>query len=225
MGSGKNTSFATMDFIDNIAKSVDSGEFAFGVFIDLSKAFDNINHDLLLKKLAYYGITNLALQWFRSYLSDRCQYVKWNNNSSDVLPISTGVPQGSVLGPLLFLLYINDLPMASTALKLVLFADDSNLLLQGKNPNEMSHSLSKELEIINDWFCASKLLLNANKTKLIIFKSRKCRVDLDPPPVYLNGVEIKRVPHENFLGLQLDETLKWYDRTSKVANCLSQKLK
>ena len=219
-----NTSFATMDFLDKVAKSVDNGEFAFGVFIDLSKAFDTINHELLLTKLAHYGVTGLALQWFRSYLSDRSQYVKWNNETSNVLPISTGVPQGSVLGPLLFLLYINDLPMASQILKLVLFADDSNLLLQGKNPNDMSTVLSQELEIINDWFCANKLLLNANKTKLIIFKSRKCRMDVDPPPVYLNGVEIKRVPHENFLGFQLDETLKWYDHTSKVANCLSQKI-
>ena len=163
--------------------------------------------------MAYYGINNQALQWFRSYLSDRRQYVRWNNDNSGILPISTGVPQGSVLGPLLFLLYINDLPMASAVLKLVLFADDSNLLLQGKNPSDISNTLSIELSKINDWFCANKLLLNANKTKLIIFKSRKCRVNIDPPPVFLNGVEIKQVGHNNFLGLQIDETFKWYDHT------------
>ena len=219
-----NTSFATMDFLDNVARSVDNGEFAFGVFIDLSKAFDTINHDLLLTKLAHYGIKDNVLNWFRCYLTNRRQYVKWNNSTSETLPISTGVPQGSVLGPLLFLLYINDLPMASRILKVVLFADDSNLLLQGKNCDDMAKMLSKELEIIYDWFCANKLLLNAGKTKLIIFKSRKCRVEADPPAIYLNGTEIKQVPHENFLGLQLDQTVKWYDHTSKVANCISRKI-
>ena len=80
------------------------------------------------------------------------------------------------------------------------------------------------MKFIYDWFCANMLLLNAGKTKLIIFKSRKCRVETNPPPIFLNGIEIKQVPHENFLGLQLDQTLKWYDHTGKVANCLSRKI-
>ena len=222
--SNHNTSFATIDFLEKVASSVDKGEFAFGVFIDLSKAFDTINHGILINKLKYYGITGLSLQWFTSYLTNRNQYVTWNGNNSSTLPISTGVPQGSVLGPLLFLLYINDLPVASTLLELVLFADDSNILMQGKNLNDIAISLSKELVTIDDWFCANKLLLNASKTNLIIFKSRKCRSEINPPPIYLNGVEIKQVPHVNFLGIQLDETLKWYDHTSKVANCISKKI-
>ena len=206
------------------ANSVDNGEFAFGVFIDLSKAFDTINHGLLLKKLKYYGINDLSLQWFSSYLANRSQYVIWNGVSSTTLPISTGVPQGSVLGPLLFLLYINDLPKTTKILQLILFADDSNLLLQGKNLSDMSKTLTTELGVINDWFSANKLLLNASKTKLIIFKSRKCRQETNPPPIYLDGVQIKQVPHENFLGFQLDETIKWYDHTNKVATCISQKI-
>ena len=219
-----NTSFATMDFLNTIAHSVDQGELAFGVFIDLSKAFDTINHELLLKKLEHYGIAGIALDWFRSYLSGRSQYVSWNNVTSSTLPIKTGVPQGSVLGPLLFLLYINDLPWASNKLKLVLFADDSNILLQGKDSTELSHTIAAELETIYDWFCANKLLLNASKTKLIIFKSRKCRLSFNHDPVYLDGIEIKQVPNENFLGLQLDDTLKWYEHTQRISNCLSQKI-
>ena len=124
----------------------------------------------------------------------------------------------------MFLLYINDLPSASKKLQLVLFADDSNILLKGKNPTDLAQTLTTELETIDDWFSANKLLLNASKTKLIIFKSRKCRQEFDPTPIYLDGIEIKQVPSENFLGLQLDDTLKWYDHTQKVANCLSQKI-
>ena len=121
-----------MDFIADVAASVDKGEFAFGIFIDLSKAFDTINHGILLQKLNRYGVKDKSLAWFESYLNGRRQYVEFDGVKSEMLPNLTGVPQGSVLGPLLFLLYVNDLPCASDLIKMVLFADDSNLLLKGK---------------------------------------------------------------------------------------------
>ena len=219
-----NTDFATMDFVADIASSVDKGEFAFGVFIDLSKAFDTINHEVLLQKLKWYGIKGKPLDWFESYLSGRRQYVEFNGVTSETLPNTTGVPQGSVLGPLLFLLYVNDLPCSSETVKMVLFADDSNLLLKGKRPEDIANIANGEIEHIQDWFATNKLLLNADKTKLIVFTSRKCRNKPRDTCIKINGVTVKQVEHETFLGLELDETLKWYSHTDKIANCISKKI-
>ena len=116
-----------MEITERIKESIDSGKFGCGIFIDLRKAFDTVNHDILYKKLEHYGVRGMLLEWFKSYLTDRKQYVFYNGESSDLKLISCGVPQGSVLGPLLFLIYINDLPNISTNLKFFLFADDTNI--------------------------------------------------------------------------------------------------
>ena len=218
------TIFATMDFVDHIARNVDDGNFSYGVFLDLSKAFDTINHSFLLKKLHHYGVRGISLDWFESYLSDRSQYVSWNGSNSRSLPITTGVPQGSVLGPLLFLIYVNDLPAATNSLKTILFADDSNLVLNGQDAEITARQVSSELTHIYEWFCTNKLLLNTSKTKLIIFRSRKSREDLSPFTVTLDGNIISQVSHENFLGIDVDNTLKWYNHTEKVANCITRKI-
>jgi hypothetical protein len=222
--SSHSTTHAMIDFVNYIGEAVDSGDVVYGVLCDLSKAFDTINHQCLLKKLDHYGVKGTALSWFHSYLTDRSQYVLWQQASSGLLALTTGVPQGSVLGPLLFLLYINDLPSATDLLKVVLFADDSNLAIRGKDPKILSQIMTAELANISDWFSANRLLLNPNKTKLIVFRSRKCRKDLDAPPVILNGAELQQTSNESFLGVQLDETMKWYDHTCKIANNLSRKL-
>ena len=218
------TTHAMIDFVNYIGEAVDSGDVAYGVLCDLSKAFDTINHSCLLDKLDHYGIRGPVLSWFQSYLTDRTQYVSWQQVSSGLLPLTTGVPQGSVLGPLLFLLYINDLPSATSLLRVVLFADDSNLVVRGKDPTTLSNIMTAELANISDWFSANRLLLNPSKTKLIVFRSRKCRKDLTAPAVFLNGVELQQTTNESFLGVQLDETMKWYEHTCKLANNLSRKL-
>ena len=129
-----------------IKKTIDDGMFGIGVFIDLQKAFDTVNHSILLKKLEHYGIRGVALDWFSSYLSERKRYVSINGHSSEKLDISCGVPQGSVLGPLLFLIYINDLPYVSKYLSFFLFADDTNIYFKHHDLIQLQKIMNRELK-------------------------------------------------------------------------------
>ena len=219
--SGRNTSHATLDFIHSIEEAIESNQYAIGVFCDLSKAFDTLNHEILLKKLEHYGIRGKANNWFRSYLKDRKQYVELNNKKSSCLSIDTGVPQGSILGPLLFLVYINDLPSASN-LKCVSFADDSNLLIKGENLKELTITLTKELEGINDFFKANQLKLNAKKTKMVFFRKKSLPHDHQQMDVVLDGVKLNHDDDAEFLGTIIDGTLSWEKHCTKVANKISR---
>ena len=130
---GHSTHHALITLVDKITKSIDSGDIVIGVFLDLKNAFDTVNHKILLKKLYHYGIRGNLNKWFESYLADRSQYVLFNGKTSDTRNVNCGVPQGSILGPLLFILYINDFSNVSDILFYVLFADDTNVFLNGKD--------------------------------------------------------------------------------------------
>ena len=129
-------------------------------FLDFSKAFDTVDHNILFTKLEFYGIRDTALTWFKSYLSNRTQFVEYDNVQSDKKVITCGVPQGSILGPLLFLIYINDLALVSSKLFSLLFADDSNMFLTGKDPNELIRHMNIEIKHVIDWLKVNKLSLN-----------------------------------------------------------------
>ena len=219
--SGRNTTHATLDFIHSIEEAIESNQYAIGVFCDLSKAFDTLNHDILLQKLDHYGIRGKANMWFQSYLNNRKQYVELNNKKSSCLPIDTGVPQGSILGPLLFLIYINDLPSASN-LKCVSFADDSNLLIQGDNLKELTLNLTKELEGISDFFKANQLKLNAKKTKMVFFRKKSLPDGHQQMDVVLDGTKLSHDDEAEFLGTIIDGTLSWEKHCTKVANKISR---
>ena len=219
--SGHNTTHATLDFIKNIETSIESGNYAIGVFCDLSKAFDTLNHEILLSKLEHYGIRGTALMWFESYLKNRTQYVELNGFKSSCLPLKTGVPQGSILGPLLFLLYINDLPSASK-LKCVIFADDTNLLIEGNDLGKMIDSLNQELKEISDFFKANQLKLNPKKTKSVIFRRKTLRHDYVLSDILLDGEVLTVNDEASFLGITIDSNLSWEKHCTNVANKISR---
>ena len=166
--SNHSTSQALVNVLDRVYESLDKGDIAVGVYLDIEKAFDCINHNILLDKLKYYGIRGVAWNWFSSYLENRKQFVSVNYTSS-VMVINYGVPQGSVLGPLLFLLYINDIQYADPAAILNLFADDTSLFVFDRDPTELFIRCNHSLNALNDWFLANKLKLSLDKCLYTLF--------------------------------------------------------
>ena len=158
-------------------------------------------------KLHKYGIRGLAYKWFSTYLSNRQQYVSFNGNDSQPQVIKCGVPQGSILGPLLFLLYVNDIANVSSVLFMILFADDTNVFVQGKNINKMFNTMNGELQKLAEWMCINKLSLNVKKTEYIMFSLK--RISVSEKQIVLNGIPIERVKMFKFLGGLIDEHLTW----------------
>ena len=141
---------ALLCLVDKIPSALNDGDFVLGLFLYLSKAFDTVNHVILLQKLYKYGVRGNCYDWFHSYLSVRKQYVIYQNTSSEIKQIKCGDPQGSILGPLLFLLYINDIVNISQDIFLLLFADDTNLFINGKNISKMSELLNNEFKKVTN---------------------------------------------------------------------------
>ena len=169
-------------------------KYTLGLFIDLSKAFDTVDHSILLKKLELYGITDRNHGWLKSYLSNRRQFVQINEKEKTSLEtISCGVPQGSILGPLLFLLYVNDLKNASNILDPIMFADDTNLFFTHKDIRYLFQIVNQELENINQWFVSNKLSLNIKKPRYSFFHTpiQKENIPLLFPKLIINNQEIE----------------------------------
>ena len=194
-----------------------------GLFIDLFKAFDTVDHQILLNKLYHYGIRGIAFNWFSSYLSDRQQYVQYNGVNSSRRCIKCGVPQGSVLGPLLFLVYINDMCNVSKILDLIRFADDTNVFFSHKNVDVIQKTLNDELPKLSDWCNANKLSVNLKKSKFMIFRPRQKRQTLDIK-LEINHCAIERVKETLFWGVILDETFSWKPHIANVARKISKSI-
>ena len=206
--------------VDKITEALDKGECVVGIFLDFSKAFDTVNHDILLQKLSLYGIQDTALTWFKDYLHNRTQYVTYNSTKSIKQIITCGAPQGSIQGPLSFLLYVYDLATMSNAFWPVLFADVTSLFISGKDPEVMCDAINNDLAKIQEWLYCNKLSLNVLKTHYMIFTARnKTATDLD---IKINEVRIERVYETKFLGVLVDSQLAWKQHIEYTCkNCLN----
>ena len=216
------TNHAIISIVQKIQDAIKNKKIAIGVFIDLQKAFDTVNHSILLEKLNHYGITGISNTWFKSYLTDRQQFVSISGKNSDFTTTEHGVPQGSVLGPLLFLIYINDLHQCIHNSNSFHFADDTNLLyippnnIRNKN---IVRRLNIDLKSLNTWLMANKISLNSSKTELIVF--RKKNVPIPNLKIKLNGVSLKPKGEIKYLGITIDEHLTFKSHI----NIMNAKLK
>ena len=172
------TNSALVMLIDKITSALDSGNFVLGVFLDFSKAFDTVDHSILLKKLHHLGIRGNSYNWINDYLSRRKQFVMYNNYNSSMKKIQCGVPQGSILGPLLFLLYLNDISNVAPEICKILYADDTNLFFSDRNIDVLYDKMNRELSAIMEWLICNKLSLNVEKTQYILFSSGKKKVTI-----------------------------------------------
>ena len=210
--------------LKQIISYLDKGYFTIGIYLDFSKAFDTVNHQILLNKLECYGIRGLANKWITSYLADRQQLTIYNNGKhSNISQIKCGVPQGSILGPILFLIYINDLGTISNKISTIMFADDSNIFASEPNLKNIETVLNSEIPVLIDWLRANRLSLNVDKRHTMIFgptrKSKPHKANIQ-----IEGRTLDIVNSTKFLGVILDSSLNWKNHilqlTKKIAKSI-----
>ena len=196
--------------------------FVCGVFIDFEKAFDTVNHEILCQKLIYYGFRGKSQLLIKSFLSNRKQYVSINGFNSDNRDITCGVPQGSNLGPLLFLLYINDFRFSLCQSNSNHFADDTCILFSSSKLKTIESILNYDLKCASIWFRANRLSLNVSKSKLLIFHSKQKKIEYSKIYIKLNASKLIPSSVVKYLGLYIDNNLSWDHNTFQLSKKLSR---
>ena len=218
------TELAVLELTDRALIKIDEKQLPIAIYMDLSKEFDTLDHTILIKKLSHYGISGNALRWFTSYLTNRIQYMEIDTIASTQQMITTAVPQGSILGPLLFLIYVNDLLQCSSLFDFVLYADDDTTVFssieyafteQSINQND---TINDELQQVGDWLAVNDLVLNVEKTKYMVFHPYQKDISSLNTELCINSEQIERVNNFNFLGILIDEHLNWKAHKEMVAN-------
>ena len=213
------TQHALTHLVDYLTEKIDSSKNSIAVFLDLAKAFETVNHKILLEKLHHYGIRGLPFELMRSYLTGRKQCVKCGEIFSDYLNVVCGIPQGSTLGPLLFILYINDLPFMVN-LSTILFADDTCVTSSNSNISILVNDINQMLERLNKWFISNKLTVNYKKTNYMVFLgSRKQRFK---GIIKMGDATLKKVSSAKYLGLTLDDNLNWNCHVTELCKNFSK---
>ena len=218
---GKSTEHAIIDIQENILNSLESRETPCCLFLDFAKAFDTVNHNILLHKLNHYGIRGTALQLIESYLTDREQCTQLNNITSDMDYIKHGVPQGSILGPLFFLLYINDIANSSALLTFYLFADDTTIFFPHKDLKVLEETINNELTHVSKWLTANKLSLNVGKSNVLLFcgKNKKSTTSIN---IKINGLAVEEKEYTKYLGILIDNKLTFSKHIQHVNSRLAK---
>ena len=217
------THTALIEAVNSWCTNIDKGLLNGVIFIDLKKAFDTIDHKVAITKLAKFGLDSTSLTWFQSYLENRNQQCHVNGHSSSFQKITRGVPQGSLLGPLLFLIYINDLPNCLKSAVPRMYADDTSLSFAASDQGCLQSELNHEIENVTMWLKANKLSLNVTKTELMVIASRqKLLTQKDSEiDIHVDNTEIKRVTSAKSLGVYIDETLSWQEHVNEISKKIS----
>ena len=198
-------------------ENIDKNNLNFALFLDLKKAFDTVDHEVLVRKLKVYGIDGIELEWFRSYLRSRQQYCSLNGHKSSLLQVTCGIPQGSCLGPLLFILYLNDFESCLKFSKANLYADDTEVSFSSSNPSDVMQNFQAEWKNISEWMRMNKLSIHPEKTVfMVISHPRRQNTLPELPPFYLNNTRIRQVHKTKYLGLTVNDSLNWNEQYKSV---------